>query len=352
MEAQMRYLRSQPIASRKLELGRRKVLQIPRDGLVTADLLEGMSLPLVIQPAVSGTNLSAWVSHNRGYLLEELRAFGAILFRGFGPRTLTEFEHLTAAVSGDLMEYSFRSTPRSVVGNRVYTSTDYPADQSIPMHNEMSYTSRWPLKIWFYCHLPAQSGGETPLADSRKVFSRIPPEIRQRFEEKKVLYVRNYGGGLDLSWEDVFQTSDRSQVESFCREAGIEIEWKGEDRLMTRQRCQAVACHPETGERVWFNQAHLFHRSSLDSTVLSSLLASCGAEGLPRDSYYGDGTPIETAVLDVIRGIYAEEAIVFPWQRGDLILVDNMLVAHGRKPFTGSRKIWVTMAEPSSKGGI
>jgi hypothetical protein len=346
----MKYLKSQSTANKKLDVGGRKVLQIPRDGLVTADLLDGRSLPLTIRPTMDGTNLHTWVTNNRGYLLGELRAHGAILFRGFGRRTLSELEQITAAVSGDLMEYSFRSTPRSVVKNRVYTSTDYPPDQSIPMHNEMSYTSMWPLKIWFYCELPAQTGGETPLADSRKVFSRIPAEIRQRFEEKRVLYVRNYGGGLDLPWENVFQTSDRSEVEGFCREAGIEIEWKGADRLRTRQCCQAVARHPETGEGVWFNQAHLFHRSSLDATVLSSLLESCGADDLPRDSYYGDGTPIETSVLDEIRAIYAAESVTFLWQEGDLIMVDNMLVAHGRKPFSGPRKILVTMAEPSSKG--
>lgn len=343
----MKYLKSQATTNRKLDVGSRRTLQIPRDGLVASELLDGRPLPLVLRPTVDGVTLNTWVAKNREDLLAELRTYGAILFRGFGARTLAEFEELAVAISGELMQYSFRSTPRSVVGGKVYTSTEYPPDQSIPMHNEMSYTSTWPLKIWFYCDRPAERGGETPLADSRKVFSRIPPEIRRRFDERKVLYVRNYGGGLDLPWENVFQTTDRSEVERFCQGAGIEIQWKGGDRLRTRQRCQAVARHPETGETVWFNQAHLFHRSSLDPAVLSSLLESCGEEDLPRDCLYGDGTPIETSVLDEIRGIYGEESTAFPWQAGDVIMVDNMMVAHGRRPFTGPRKILVTMAEPS-----
>ena len=342
----MKHLRFQATTGIKLDAGARRALQIPCEGLVTSELLDGRPLPLVLRPGVEGISLNGWVAHNLGDLLAELRHYGAILFRGFGGRTLAEFEQIAGTVSGELMQYSFRSTPRTAVGGKVYTSTEYPPDQTIPMHNEMSYTSTWPLKIWFYCERPAEKGGETPLADSRKVLARIPPEIRRRFEEKKVLYLRNYGGGLDLPWENVFQTSDRAEVERFCRGAGIEIEWKGGDRLRTRQRCQAVARHPETGEMVWFNQAHLFHRSSLDPTVLAALLAGCGEDDLPRDSSYGDGTPIETSVLDEIRGIYVQESVAFPWQEGDMIMVDNMLVAHGRRPFTGPRKVLVTMAEP------
>jgi hypothetical protein len=210
----------------------------------------------------------------------------------------------------------------------------------------MSYTTTWPLKIWFFCALPAERGGETPLADSRKVLARIDPAVRRRFEEKKVMYVRNYGEGLDLTWENVFQTADRAEVERFCQASGIELEWKGGNRLRTRQRCQAVARHPKSGESVWFNQAHLFHRTSLGAEALEALLAAVGEEDLPRDACYGDGSPIESSALDEIRGVYAEESVAFPWEEHDALLVDNMLVAHGRRPFAGPRKILVTMAEP------
>jgi alpha-ketoglutarate-dependent taurine dioxygenase len=293
-------------------------------------------------------SLSAWLANHRPRWEELLHRHGALLFRGFGVRTKEELEELAAAASGGLMDYTYRSTPRSSVGGHVYTSTEYPADQSIPMHNEMSYTSSWPLKIWFFCDQPSEAGGETPLADSRRVWERLDPALRERFAAKQVLYVRNYGAGLDLPWENVFQTTDRSEVESFCREAGIELEWKPGNRLRTRQRCQAVASHPVTGERVWFNQAHLFHRSSLAPEVLSSLLETLPEEDLPRDTYYGDGTPIEASALAEIRGVYAEESVAFPWQKGDLLMVDNMLVAHGRRPFSGPRKILVAMAEPVS----
>jgi len=326
-------------------IGRRAV-STSLEVIETSLLATEQPLPLLIRPAVDGVSLSAWLGNHRERWEGLLHTHGALLFRGFGVRTKEELEELATAASGRLMDYTYRSTPRSSVGGRIYTSTEYPADQSIPMHNEMSYTSSWPLKIWFFCDQPSQQGGETPLADSRRVWARLNPALRQRFTEKQVMYVRNYGAGLDLTWENVFQTTDRARVESFCHEAGIELEWKEGNRLRTLQRCQAVARHPATGEMVWFNQAHLFHRSSLAPEVLSTLLATTAEEDLPRDTRYGDGTPIEASALEEIRGVYADESVAFPWQKGDVLMVDNMLVAHGRRPFSGPRKILVAMAEP------
>jgi len=157
-----------------------------------------------------------------------------------------------------------------------------------------------------------------------------------------VMYVRNYGAALDLSWQNVFQTEDRDEVEAYCRSAEIEFEWKSDDELRTRQVCQAIATHPDTGEQVWFNQAHLFHISSLGEQVRESLLASSAGEP-PRNACYGDGSPIEDAALAEIRAAYDRETVVFPWQPRDVLLLDNMLAAHGRRPYRGARKIVVGM---------
>jgi alpha-ketoglutarate-dependent taurine dioxygenase len=234
----------------------------------------------------------------------------------------------------------------------VYTSTEYPAHQSIPLHNEQAYSRDWPMKIWFYSMIAAKSGGETPIADSREVYRRIPAAIRERFVSKGLMYVRNFGNGLDVAWEDVFNTEDREVVEAYCKAHGIVCEWKDDGELRTRQTCQAVAVHPVTGDNVWFNQAHLFHISNLQAEVRESLLDIVDEEDLPRNVYYGDGSAIEDEVLAQIRAVLDECAISFPWQEGDVLMLDNMLSAHARSPFEGPRKVIVAMAEGHSQGPL
>ncbi len=338
-----------PDGGKKLGSMQRKTVRVSDEGLVQENaLLPDRALPWLITPAQAGLDLAEWAATHRADIEKRLLKVGAILFRGFGVGSEGQLERFLQGLSGDLLEYSYRSTPRKRVAGNIYTSTEYPADQHIPLHNELSYTRAWPMRIAFCCLKAAQQGGETPIADSRRVYEAIDPTVRERFASRQVMYVRTYGGGLDLPWEEVFQTSDRNGVEEFCRTHDIEFEWKDDNRLRTRQICQAVATHPVTAEPVWFNQAHLFHISALPPQVRESLLSAQKEEDLPRNVYYGDGSPIELDALTEIRRVLREATVTFRWQDGDVLLLDNMLAAHGRTPFVGPRKIVVGMAQTYS----
>jgi alpha-ketoglutarate-dependent taurine dioxygenase len=302
--------------------------------------------PALLSPAVEGLRLADCVGQSRPWLEDLIHDVGGILFRGFDVGGVDGFQGFMLEASGELLPYTYRSSPRSKVAGDIYTSTEYPPDQRIPFHTEMSYTDNWPMRIGFMSVVVAETGGETPIADSRRVHDRIPEAIRRQFEEKGVMYVRNYTPWMDLSWQTVFQTTSRSEVERFCLTAGIEAEWVDDDHLRTRQVCQGVAVHPVTGEKVWMNQAHLFHVSSLDAAMVEVLLEEFGEESLPRNTYFGDGSPIEPEVFVPVRDAYEAEAIQFPWQQDDVLLLDNMLMAHGRSPFTGDRRVLVGMAHP------
>lgn len=325
---------------------RRKPLRLAADKVVRVEQLRPeQTLPLVVRPRVAGVDALAWADKNHEFIEQSLSRSSAILFRDFRIKSPAEFRQFIETISGPLLSYEYRSTPRSQVEGGVYTSTEYPAEQSIPLHNENSYAHTWPMRIWFFCAQPAYQGGETPIADSRRIFELLDPRIRERFIQKQVMYVRNYGQGIDLSWSESFQTHDKTDVENYCRQSGIDFEWRSDDRLSTRQVCPAVMPHPRTGEMVWFNQAHLFHVSSLLPEVRESLLKTFPEEELPRNAYYGDGSAIENSVLDEIRRLYKCEMVVFPWQNDDILMLDNMLVAHGRNAFTGPREVLVGMTE-------
>jgi alpha-ketoglutarate-dependent taurine dioxygenase len=304
-------------------------------------------LPVVVSSLTAdGRSPRDWAIANREQVEEWLRTVGGVLFRGFTIPDQEAFRAFVIALAPDLLEYKERSTPRTEVGGRIYTSTEYPAHQQIALHNEFSYSYTWPLRIAFFAAQPSEEGGETPIADSRKVYEGLAPDVRERFATKGVMYVRNYGAGIDLTWQDAFQTQDRADVEAHCRQAPLEWEWLENDRLRTRQIRQAVARHPVTGEMVWFNQAHLFHVSNLGADAESAMRSVFAEPDLPRNAYFGDGTVIPAEDLAEVRRALDASTIAFPWQPGDVLMLDNMLIAHGRRPYRGSRRILTALAQP------
>lgn len=285
-----------------------------------------------------------WIAANKEDIEEALKDPGILVIRGLKVLGSKQFgQILTMAFGEDLMKYTYRSTPRTELRGNVYTTTEYHPHELIPQHNENAYSNNWPLRAGFLCMVPPPEGGETPLADSRVIYEKIPAAIRETFEQKRIMYVRNYSD-IDLPWSEVFQTEDPQEVETYCEANQIDYEWLEGNRLRTRQINDATAIHPLTQDTLWFNQAHLFHISSLDPKTRQDLINLSGEENLPRNTYYGDGSPIDEADLQVIRDIYETHKFSFRWQKNDLAFVDNMLFSHGRSPYSGPRKVLVGFA--------
>jgi amino acid adenylation domain-containing protein/FkbM family methyltransferase len=325
-----------------------KAIDSSRTDLVKLTTLQPGKVPLVMEPNQGRIDLADWLENNLSFVETNLRKHGGILFRGFELYDEADFEGFLSSLPSKLMRYMEGATPRTELRNKIYTSTEYPADQSIALHNELTYVTSWPMKIWFFCVKPAEKRGETPIADVRNVFNRIDPRIRQQFMDKGWMLVRNFGEGLSLPWQTSFHTTERAEVEAYCRGASIEFEWKDNGDLRTRQVRPAIARHPVTAEEVWFNHVAFWHVSSLEKDVREAMLSIFKEDELPYNTYFGDGSRIEDSVVENIREAYDAEQVEFGWQRGDLLMLDNMLVAHGRNPFEGTRKIIVAMGEKFS----
>lgn len=332
-----------------LNAGKESFHFTPTDSVHVGPLIADHPLPLQIQSLDLSVGLPEWARANKNAIDALLHKHGGILFRHFrldGPDDLQAF---LQNISRELMGYQDRATPRSQVSGQVFTATDYPPEHHIYLHNESSFAHTWPTRIAFYCVTPAASGGETPIADVRRVHERLAPSVRERFAAKGVLYVRNFGNKpFGLAWQTVFQTQDRVAMEAYCRRAGIEFEWRDNDRLRTRQVRPATLTHPVTGERVWFNHATVLHVTTIEPKRRAMLLKMVKEEDLPNNTFYGDGSPIEPETLAALRDAYEKETVLFPWQAGDVLLLDNLLVAHGRRPHTGTRKVLTAMADPMS----
>jgi hypothetical protein len=268
---------------------------------------------------------------------------GAVLLRGFDVGDRAHFAAAVPALVGYGLEpYTFRSTPRHHLGELVYTSTEYPAGEHIALHGENSYSNRWPRYLALRCRTAATDGGATSLARADHVWAALPDEVRGRFVERGITYLRCFGDDLGLTWQETFQTDDRERVTRECEELSVGARWDA-GVLHTSHDAPAWVEHPDHGP-VWFNQAHLFHVSNLGPEVENVLRAQYDPRDLPRHSTFADGTEIEAGDLAAVRAVLDDLAWDLTWQADDVLLLDNMLVAHGRRPFHGPRRVEVVMS--------
>jgi amino acid adenylation domain-containing protein len=331
---------------KKMATVKRRTIDLEEMKLVeTSQLSPHQPLPLLFEPSSSDLDPLAWVRAHTSLIQQQLSAHGGLLFRRFPLPSISHFEQFAASLCPTLFG-DYGDLPRASSGGKVYGSTPYPPDQPILFHNESSHLERWPMNIFFYCVQPPTSGGSTPLADCRRVWQLLSPSLRERLRRTGLIYVRNYAPGLDVSWQHFFRTQERTEVEARLKAAGAEWEWRmGGEGLRVRQRSQAAARHPRTGEEVFFNQMQLHHVSSLRGEVRRSLEEVFGEEEMPRNVYYGDGERIGEEEMEEVGRAYEEAAVDFVWERGDVVMLDNMLVAHGRRVYEGERKVVVAMGE-------
>lgn len=307
----------------------------PVSPLIRRPLFEDGSAPIALQPRVSGLRLIPWMEQNQEQFRTWLNEHGALLLRGFDVSDEHALHRLLTVTGVAALEYRYRSTPRRELESRIYSSTEYPAAEKIPQHHENAYTTHFPDLLWFTCLDDRFSGGCTPLSDGAQVYAQLDPRLRTEFIERGLRYVRHYDNRVDLSWQDTFQTTERSLVEAACTARGIDWTWRDDGTLETAQNAQVAIRHPVTDHNIWFNQAHLFFRSGQDTAGI------VGA--YPRHVTFGDGGEIPAAQIEAIRRCYETSERRFTWSRGDVLVLDNLRHAHGRDPYTGTRKIVVAM---------
>lgn len=337
-------------------------------------------LPLVFQPqdenpeSRSVTSLVTGIEEHQEWVQDRLVEHGAFRFRGFDTKQPEDFERIARAVSPKLGNEYMGTSPRNSMTDYVFNASELPDYFPIPQHCEMSFCADPPSHLFFFCmEAPAPESGETPLCDFRKVWQALDPDVRSRFEEGGIRIVRNYASphGRDdeetnpnelKSWPDIFNTTDRKAVEEQCRAEGFEPEWSEGDALKLVSTQPVAKNHPISGETAWYNHITTFHLTTALSeyrriaeyrpterhqglvqiaTALEKRLRAQPGEAQAMHSTRLDGSEFPPEDLEHVRDVVWQNLVVEPWEKGDVIAIDNASVSHGRLPYEGDRRIVV-----------
>ncbi|GAA1242925.1 TauD/TfdA family dioxygenase [Kitasatospora nipponensis] len=286
-----------------------------------------------------------WAAEQREQVRALLVEHGVVLVRGLGVRSAAQVAEVAAALGVERMTERERFAPRSSYAEAVYSSTEWPADEPMCMHHEVSHAAEVPSTLVFGCLTAPAVGGNTSVADSQDVLQSLPAELVDRFAREGWLLTRMYHE-VGVAWSEAFGTKDPAEVDAYCAAAALQHEWLPGDQLRTRQRRAAVIRHPHTGAPVWFNQVAFLNERTMDPAIRDYLVDVYGPDGLPFNTAYGEGGAISDETVQTINEAYLKAAFGQPWQNGDVLLVDNLRMAHSRDPYEGKREIVVIHGDP------
>jgi alpha-ketoglutarate-dependent taurine dioxygenase len=331
---------------------------------IKTSFINEQKLPLVIEPAAPGATLEDLlriIKEKNTFFKENMLKYGGLLFRGFPINSAEDFSNVVRALgTGEFVDYIGGGSPRNKVKDSVYTSTEAPPAIKIHLHNEMSFAENFPSHIYFFCLTPPEEGGETFIGDAREILKSVRKETHERFVNKGLKYVSRYyykSPLMDLinkfqrghkTWIDVFETKEKKEVEEKCRQNNIAYKWNQNDWLEISRLRPALLEHPKTKERVWFNQVHLFDYNPRFIgwwRYVAMRAFYCRKHMMVDEIFYSDGQKISRNDIYHIHDVLDKHSIYFPWKKGDVMALDNILTMHGRAPFKGKRKILTAMTK-------
>ena len=323
--------------------------------------------PVILTPESVGVSsdkesFRQFVSDNCEQLKQRLQRQGALLFRGFDVSKPEEFRIISDALQCDFFQdYMGGATPRTKIASQVFVSTEAPKPFIIGYHTELCYQKKRPELISFFCQQAPKIYGETPIYDCAEVYASIPEALREKLETHGVRYHRKYYGKKGLvnfhkTWKDVYYTEDKKVVEKILEKEGSDYQWHNDDSLTSQITLPAHTVDNKTGKKqlclTMFNADSILYnfaqfKNRYNPITYYFLRWFVKNEYKPNNRFLyitlGDGTPFSRRESESIQKACWDNAIIFQWKVGDLLLLDNKRYAHSRLNVGSKRKIYVAM---------
>ncbi|KAJ3693851.1 hypothetical protein LUZ60_009331 [Juncus effusus] len=283
------------------------------------------------------------IKTNKAKIESHLHSTGAVLFRGFPVNSAADFDRTVEAFGYEELPYVGGAAPRTNVVGRVFTANESPPDQKIPFHHEMAQVPEFPAKIFFFCEEEPNSGGETPIVLSHHIYNKMKekhPKFVEKLEEHGLIYIRVLGEGDDPSspigrgWHSTFMTKDKAIAEERAARLGMKIEWSKDGAKTIMGPIPAIKFDETRQRKIWFN---------------SMVAAYTGWKDSRNDPLkavkFGDGSPLPVEVIEDCLRVMEEECVSVPWQKGDVVLLDNWAVLHSRRSFEPPRRVLASLCK-------
>ncbi|MEQ1638820.1 MAG: TauD/TfdA family dioxygenase [Methylococcales bacterium] len=306
----------------------------------------------------------AWLQAQRVAIEDILNTSGGLLIRGFKHlKTAADFEKAITTLAPDLRDYVSGASPRRVVKDKIMTSTEAPPPWSIPIHQEMAYIKNPPDRIAFFCEYPATTGGESTLCDMHSLVAKIRPDVKEKFSRYGYRIRRTLATpavvdnkpGIQKTWTEAFATTDKSVVEQAVKDNGWVMKWLEDGSLQIWQDViPALKHHPVSDKPAWYSLVQIYNPAASlawmerDGRTEDYQRFSNAMQAQPElldNIFYGNGEAIADDDALHIAEVIRDSEVKALLKASDLLVLDNMLIGHGRMPYSGDRRILVALID-------
>ena len=304
-----------------------------------------MMFPVTFSPSEPNA-IEEWVRQNRLAINIALKETGAVLIRGLGMRDPDDFNRFVAAVGLPAFSYkeSLSNAVRVNYSERVFTANEAPPEVEIYLHHEMAQTPVSPSVLFFCCISAAEHGGATPVCRSDQLFEAFKlshPKWTAQLLAKGLRYVTRMpavsdeSSGQGRSWYSTLDVSGRHEAEQKLALMGYTFTWQSNDHLETLSPALPGVVDLSNGGQSFYHQ------------LIAAYRGWPGVRENPTSGVmFGDRTEIPVKLLESLSAMAEDYTTDLQWVDGEIAIVNNKMIMHGRRPYSGDRKrqVLVSMA--------
>ena len=267
---------------------------------------------------------------DKAEVIDKFNSSSLLLFRGFDIDT-DKFKTFTELFSTNFVSYVGGAYSREMInGDKTLLSVTGGKEAfPVSLHGEMYYRKQKPDILWFYCVSPALKDGETTVCDGIEIYNKLSYATQELFQEKRIKYTRTYPTGV---WQKIYQTDDLSQVEAVCKDNNMQLEATSE-QITTHYLTSSI--QPS--------------RCGKYQVFINNILPVVAQEVTGRNSSlvrFEDNSKIPDTVINEIKEVTEQIIHLVSWQTGDILMIDNTRLLHGRRGFSDNqRDIYVRLCE-------